>query len=377
MGCWKHQHGARQRISFLGQAVWRYHPEADRFELFAEGGGEPWTLSFDSKGRAFSGDNGGNSRGFHWVEGGRYEKNWPKHGPFTRPFSFGFIPHMDHEGVLRAVRDDRRDLRGRKAAWVRKGQLISGMALTSRMQATRLVADEVDFQNRRHRCTRDDGRPELPSGRYGVGPTARCTSPTGATSGWITPIRATPGTSRAAGSGGCVPGTPGRRLVDLAGRSSQELVQLLGDEESGTREHARRLLGERQDVPLVPQLRQLVRERRGAAALEALWTANLIVPIDPGWASELLVHPDAAVRAWALRLFRPAASIAPSMRDTLVRLARTEPDAGSERAREHDSASRASRCACGARGTGQPGRRRVRRAHPAPHLVGARTAPGQ
>ena len=85
-------------ISFLGQAVWRYHPEADRFELFAEGGGNPWTLSFDSKGRAFSGDNGGNSRGFHWVEGGRYEKNWPKHGPFTRPFSFGFIPHMDHEG---------------------------------------------------------------------------------------------------------------------------------------------------------------------------------------------------------------------------------------------------------------------------------------
>ena len=115
--------------------------------------------------------------------------------------------------------------------------------------------------------------------------------------------------------------------VNLAGRSSQELVQLLGDERKWYREHARRLLGERQDRSLVPQLRQLVRERRGAAALEALWAANLIVPIDPGWASELLAHPDAAVRAWALRLFRPAASIAPSMRDTLVRLARTEPDA--------------------------------------------------
>ena len=85
-------------ISFLGQAVWRYHPDTDAFELFAQGGGNPWTLSFDSSGRAFSGDNSGNSRGFHWVQGGRYEKNWPKHGPFTRPHSYGFIPNMDHEG---------------------------------------------------------------------------------------------------------------------------------------------------------------------------------------------------------------------------------------------------------------------------------------
>jgi mono/diheme cytochrome c family protein len=86
-------------ISFLGQAVWRYHPETDAFELFAQGGGNPWTLSFDSRGRAFSGDNGGNSRGFHWVPGGRYEKNWPKHGPFTRPFSFG-KDYAQHPRVL-------------------------------------------------------------------------------------------------------------------------------------------------------------------------------------------------------------------------------------------------------------------------------------
>ena len=37
-------------ISFLGQAVWRYHPDTDAFELFAQGGGNPWTLSFDSRG---------------------------------------------------------------------------------------------------------------------------------------------------------------------------------------------------------------------------------------------------------------------------------------------------------------------------------------
>ena len=32
------------------------------------------------------------------MQGGRYEKNWPKHGPFNRPHSYGFIPNMDHQG---------------------------------------------------------------------------------------------------------------------------------------------------------------------------------------------------------------------------------------------------------------------------------------
>jgi glucose/arabinose dehydrogenase len=31
-------------IEFLGQAIWRYQPETKAFELFAEGGGNPWTL---------------------------------------------------------------------------------------------------------------------------------------------------------------------------------------------------------------------------------------------------------------------------------------------------------------------------------------------
>ena len=48
---------------FSGRRCGAITPSTDAFELFAEGGGNPWTLSFDSKGRAFSGDNGGNSRG--------------------------------------------------------------------------------------------------------------------------------------------------------------------------------------------------------------------------------------------------------------------------------------------------------------------------
>ena len=152
-------------ISFLGQAVWRYHPDTDAFELFAEGGGNPWTLSFDSRGRAFSGDNGGNSRGFHWVQGGRYEKNWPKHGPFTRPHSYGFIPNMDHEGYRRAVRDDLRRLRRREAARLR-GTAHLGHGADQPDPGHASGGRRLDVQNRRHRCGRDDVRAQLPSGRY-------------------------------------------------------------------------------------------------------------------------------------------------------------------------------------------------------------------
>jgi prepilin-type N-terminal cleavage/methylation domain-containing protein len=39
----------------------------------------------DSAGRAFSGTNGGGTRGMHYVQGGYAEKNWGKHGPLTNP----------------------------------------------------------------------------------------------------------------------------------------------------------------------------------------------------------------------------------------------------------------------------------------------------
>ena len=79
------------------------------------------------------------------MQGGRYEKNWPKHGPFNRPYSYGSIPNMDHEGYAArfamtfAVYED-----GKLPGY--EGQLISGMAMTSRIQATRFVADGSTFR---------------------------------------------------------------------------------------------------------------------------------------------------------------------------------------------------------------------------------------
>ena len=314
-------------ITFLGQAVWRYHPERDTFELFAEGGGNPWTLSFDSKGRAFSGDNGGNSRGFHWVQGGRYEKNWPKHGPFTRPHSYGHISNMDHEGyaarfaMTSVVYED-----GKLPGY--EGQLISGMALTSRMQATRFVADGSTFRT-------VDTDAIVTTADRSFRPVDTVVGPDGAIyiADWCD-IRMDHTDPRDTWDKSCgriwrlrASGSRPIARFNLAARSSQELVELLGDKRKWYREQARRLLGERRDQSMVARLRRLARDERGQLALEALWTANLISGMDAEWARDLLAHPDASVRFWTVRLLNPTVSNLRLLHDTLIVLARSEADA--------------------------------------------------
>ena len=44
-----------KNVRFVGQHIWRYHPKKKTFEIYAEGGGNTFSLDFDSKGRLFSG----------------------------------------------------------------------------------------------------------------------------------------------------------------------------------------------------------------------------------------------------------------------------------------------------------------------------------
>ena len=313
-------------ISFLGQAVWRYHPERDEFELFSEGGGNPWTLSFDRQGRAFSGDNGGNSRGFHWVPGGRYQKNWPKHGPFTSPHAYGAIAHMDHEGYAArfamtfVVYEE-----GRLPGY--EGQLISGMALTSRMQASRLVPEGSTYRT-------VDTEALVTTTDRSFRPVDTAVGPDGAVyvADWCD-IRMDHTDPRDTWDKSCgriwrlrADGYRPVAPVHLERRGNQALVALLEDPRQWYRGQARRLLGERRNASVVPRLRQIAASVRGQLALEALWTANLISGMDAGWARALLDHPEPAVRWWTLRLLDPR-RLTPAIRDRLAVLAREEPDA--------------------------------------------------
>ena len=198
----KHQHRQGQGHFISRTGGGRYHPDRDTFELFVQGGGNPWTLSFDRRGRAFSGDNGGNSRGFPLGAWRSIRKelagNTARSPGHT---SYGYISNMDHQGyaarfaMTSVVYED-----GKIPGY--EGQLISAMAPTSRIQASRLVADSstlrtVDTETLVTTADRSFPVRSIRSSDL----TAPFTSPTGATSAWITRILATRGTNRAAGSG--------------------------------------------------------------------------------------------------------------------------------------------------------------------------------
>lgn len=85
-------------ITFQGQCIWRYHPNTKIFEIYAEGGGNTFSLDIDAKGRVFSGTNGGNTRGWYYPQGSYSRKNWGKHGPLTNPNAFGFFEAMKFKG---------------------------------------------------------------------------------------------------------------------------------------------------------------------------------------------------------------------------------------------------------------------------------------
>ena len=87
---------AEEAVHTLGQLIWRYHPETRRYEVFAEGGGNAFGVEIDRKGRIYSGHNGGDTRGFHYVQGGYYRKGFDKHGPLSNPYTFGYFDAMKH-----------------------------------------------------------------------------------------------------------------------------------------------------------------------------------------------------------------------------------------------------------------------------------------
>jgi putative heme-binding domain-containing protein len=85
----------------VGQLIWRYHPKSRKYEVFSEGGGNAFGVEIDSQGRVFSGHNGGDTRGFHYLPGAYFRKGFGKHGELSNPFAFGFFEAMGHHRVER------------------------------------------------------------------------------------------------------------------------------------------------------------------------------------------------------------------------------------------------------------------------------------
>ena len=294
-------------VHFEGCMVWRYHPDTRAYEIFAEGSGNTFGLEFDAEGRLYSGHNGGQTRGWHYVQGGFYLMQGVdpgKFGPPRNPYAFGELPMMatttpvvrfSHFGAFADGTALPEKYRGRLFALDPLHNVVimaersprgstfttadQGPALSSRDPAFRpvyianapdgslFVSDMYDFyvahgQHYQNQIDINSGRLYRLSGRE----------------------------------------LPREQDVNLAAKSTAELVALLTHRNKWHRSTAVRLLGERRDPAATPALKALVARDAGLGALNALWALHQAGGLDEATAVAALQHASPAVRLWTARL---------------------------------------------------------------------------
>ncbi|HLH54978.1 MAG TPA: PVC-type heme-binding CxxCH protein, partial [Verrucomicrobiae bacterium] len=314
-------------VQTMGQQIWRYHPETRRFEVFAEGGGNAFGCEIDEKGRIFSGHNGGDTRGFHYMQGAYLQKGFDKHGPLSNPYAFGYFPPMQHPAVERFTHNFIIYDGGALPAQY-NGKLFGIEPLQGRVVESQIEPDGSTFK------TWDLSYPVKTTDEW-FRPVDIKAGPDGAIyiADWydaqINHYRNHEG--QIDKSNGRIyrlkaRGAPALPPFDLGKLSSAQLVGFLSNSNKWFRQETLRLLGDRKDASIVPLLSNMVRTNAGQIALESLWALNLSGGLDEAFALKALDHPDPFVRLWTARLSCDAGKVSDPVAAKLARLARAEPN---------------------------------------------------
>ena len=312
-----------QGVRLLGQGIWRYHPGTKVFEVFAEGGGNTVSFEFDKYGRAYSGTNGGATRGLHYVQGATYIKGWTKHGPAMNPFIFGFFEHMGHQGYSQRFPQNFIFYEGGLMPKL-EGQMVVGMALTNRVQASEVFKDTSTFRtvDREALITADDRafRPvDIESGPDGCIYIAD----------WydVRLSHLNPRDTWDKSTGRIFRITPKDYVrpaaIDLRKASTPDLITMLTHRHRWYRETARQLLAHRPE-PIAPTLNAML-AKNDEGSLEALWVLNLRGELDNKQLLQTLRHPNEQVRRWSVRLLGDQNNVNAEGQVALVALAKSEP----------------------------------------------------
>jgi hypothetical protein len=193
-----------KNVKWEGQCIWRYHPKKKTFEIYAEGGGNTFSLDIDSKGRLFSGTNGA-TRGMHYEQGSYGIKGWGKHGPLTNPYAFGWFEHMKHEGDNKRFPQAFTIYEGGLLGSAYEGKIIAPNALQNLVYVSERIPTAPPSAPR----TKSSSSPPPTAGSAPSGPAsapmAASTWPTGMTPASATSAPSMTGTKPAAASTACAP----------------------------------------------------------------------------------------------------------------------------------------------------------------------------
>ncbi len=294
------------------QGVWRYHPVTKEFELFCEGGGNVFGLTFDDDGNLFYSSNLGLF--WHAHQGAYYLKNVGKHGPLHNPHAYGHLMHVTHDAPTGGPTTGGTVYRGDSFPERFRGRFLAGDFL-------RHTASTWELKRTGATVTAHAREMLLDSRDTWFGATDLCLGPDGSvyvsdfydkrtahpdpdaewdrSNGRIYKIEAT--------------GTKPLAKFDLAKLSSKELVGLLKHPNGWYGDRARVLLAERRDKSVWPELRDLAKQQKDARlALKGLWAIHASGGFDDELAAELLTHPAEYVRAWTVRLLGDAKKVSPA-----------------------------------------------------------------
>ena len=315
-------------IRTMGQQIWRYHPELERFEVFAEGGGNTFGLEIDNQGQVYSGHNGGDTRGFHYVQGGYYRKGFGKHGALSNPYAFGYFANMKHHSVPRFTHN-----------FIIYEENVLPEAYRGRLFGVEPLQGQVvmsDFQAWQSSFETKDISRVLKTDDQWFRPVDIKAGPDGAIYVADMYEQRIDHSSHYAGR---IDRTNGRvyRLVSSADEqltsprfnhitsTKTQLLNSLKHPSKWHRQTAVRIIGDRKDGSLISPLLDQTEQSSGQTALESLWALHLSGGLTNETAIQLLQHEDQYVRAWTVRLLCDHYQVAPQVSATLTELAANEP----------------------------------------------------
>ncbi|MFN9721012.1 MAG: PVC-type heme-binding CxxCH protein, partial [Planctomycetota bacterium] len=322
-------------IRTQGQLIWRYHPEQHIYEVFAEGGGNTFGCEIDEKGRVFSGHNGGDTRGFHYVQGAYYRKGFGKHGPLSNPYAFGFFENIKHHAVARFTHNfiiyEENTLPQRFRGQLFGIEPLQGQVVLSDFKPFQSSFETSDIE----RVLKTDDpwfRPvDIKAGPDGdiyiadmyeqrIDHSSHYAGRIDRTSGRIYKLTSRSQEQAAdrlkATASGLATADPKILTMDL--------IRQLDHPSRWHRQNAIRLLGDRGDNSAVPQLERELASASGQGAVERLWALSACGGFNDSVAVRLLTHADPFVRAWTVRLICDPRAISPDVAQAIAVAAKTE-----------------------------------------------------